>query len=975
MRIHIGTILALILLTPMTFAAPMVTNAGFEEPSAPNTITGWSWTSSAATTWSLSTEKAHSGKYSVKLTNNTPISPNVYGRLWQNVPVIPSAEYELSLWVAGNSVAQGSHLTDWGTYTLGIPEGSYGWRRISLRFTTKSSQTSLPIGFNLVNTCGALFVDDIALRPIGVPLNGHGVQTSLTVPSKFFTNGTPLSGAISYQVPADDVCRLTLVMRDPSGKTLSTQQSDIKGDGVLPIALSLPADTPARTILTVSLLSSNGAKINQISREISIISTSALNSDLAKLTSEASLFQNRLKLCQTKHIRCDYPLVTKTMVSQFLPFVKDDIMAGELTRAYENIGDIRFCIQRAQMELDQALAAPQSAPVVTRYKTSPITIKNGSFAATRVNSTGQKTIGPVFFTGYGHFTQLRKDLDKFPSYGVNIIQVEIGPMAVLTAENKVSYDSIKELQTLLDRAAKNNIAVNVLISPHYFPAWALKKWPHLTLGHGGFLGYTPDEPEAKQVQAKFLKILIPAIAKKPALHSICLSNEPVLDGVMGARNTPQLWHRYLQAKYGTIESYNTATGSHNESFESIPLPDMSKRLSAGYTEYCLFNQQRFAAWHQFLADQIHQIAPKIPVHAKLMNWTYQQRETAPWGNDPELFNRFSQINGNDCLFWPDADDQWCSQWGLQALSYDLQRSMKPVPVFNSENHITLDRSTNYVKPTHFRSVLWQGAVHGQGATTIWVWERSANKSGDFYGNVMDRPGCVDSVGRTALDLMRCADQVTALQRKPAEAAIVYSVASAIGNLDYIPSLNAVYQALLFSGMRVGFISDRQLSEGQGKQYKLIVLSNASRLASSAMTTLRRLPLSTTVLVIGDRPTQDQIGNPLPPTSAARSWRVIPNGKTADQLRDLLRPQLAKLQLLPDVQPMAVGSKNPVWGVEWLTASLGEKRYINMVNWTNNPVKLDLRRNGKAVKLRVLAPLNTSSTSLLPGLPILAEILD
>ena len=548
-------------------------------------------------------------------------------------------------------------------------------------------------------------------------------------------------------------------------------------------------------------------------------------------------------------------------------------------------------------------------------------------------------------------------------------------MSVLTAENQVSYDSIKELQTLLDRAAKNNIAVNVLISPHYFPAWALKKWPHLTLGRGGFLGYTPDEPEAKQVQAKFLQILIPAIARKPALHSICLSNEPVLDGVMGARNTPQLWNRYLQLKYGTIHAYNMMSSSNYEAFGSIPLPDMSKRLSAGYAEYCLFNQKRFAAWHQFLADKIHKIAPHIPVHAKLMNWTYQQRETAPWGNDPELFSRFSQINGNDCLFWPDADDQWCSQWGLQALSYDLQRAMKPVPVFNSENHITLDRSTNYVKPTHFRSVLWQGAIHGQGATTIWVWERSLNKSGDFYGNVMDRPGCVDSVGRTALDLMRCADQVTALQRKPAEVAIVYSVSSAIGNLDYIPSLNSVYQALLFSGMRVGFISDRQLSKGQGKQYKLIILPDASRLAPSAVNTLVGLPRSTTVLVLGDRPTQDQLGNFLPPNSVVASWNAIPDGKTPDQLRDLLRPQLAKLRLLPDVQPITPGTNLTVWGVEWLRANIGKKQYINMVNWTNKPVQLNLRRNGKAVKLRVLAPLNTSATSLFPGLPVLAEILD
>ena len=60
--------------------------------------------------------------------------------------------------------------------------------------------------------------------------------------------------------------------------------------------------------------------------------------------------------------------------------------------------------------------------------------------------------------------------------------------------------------------------------------------------------------------------------------------------------------------------------------------------------------------------------------------------------------------------------------------------MKDAPVFNSENHVIFDREMRYIPPEHVRAALWQEAIHGQSATTIWVWEREkSNPRGDFAG--------------------------------------------------------------------------------------------------------------------------------------------------------------------------------------------------------------------------------------------------
>jgi hypothetical protein len=74
-------------------------------------------------------------------------------------------------------------------------------------------------------------------------------------------------------------------------------------------------------------------------------------------------------------------------------------------------------------------ALPPPTPVPS-YVTSPITIAKSSFLATQRFPDGrllEQT--PTFFTGYGHFAQVRKDLELFPSYGINMIQIEQGPVA------------------------------------------------------------------------------------------------------------------------------------------------------------------------------------------------------------------------------------------------------------------------------------------------------------------------------------------------------------------------------------------------------------------------------------------------------------------------------------------------------------------------------------------------------------------
>lgn len=530
---------------------------------------------------------------------------------------------------------------------------------------------------------------------------------------------------------------------------------------------------------------------------------------------------------------------------------------------------VKYVLPDFQRTLDELIAEMEAwlkdhslAPNPRRFQTGKVDVQGLSIIANRMDARGHRDRGPVFFCGFGHFDQVRKDMPRWPGYGVNIIQIELGPSAVLVGENEVSLKEAEAVVKVLDEAAKRNVMVDILLSPHYFPGWAYAKWPELSRG-GGNPGYCVDAPEGKQVIEKFLRTVIPMFKDKPALHSFCLANEPNFSRSQDCVNTKHLWAEFLASTHRTVAALNACYGSHYAAFADVPIPGMDQ---PEFYDYSIFNEERFAGWHKWMDDVIHSMAPRALVHSKiqlemavLSRWYHK----SSWGVDPELLGQWMDLNGDDdMILEPDAGSEWALHWQLQNIGYDIQRSMAKKPIFNSENHPTLDGYRGYVKPEHFRTALWQGAVHGQSATTIWVWERGTNPSDGVYGNVMDRPGCAQAVGVTCLDLNRFAEEMMALQKVKAPVAIVYSGTSMKPDRRYSRSMETIYTALNFSGVKIDFISQLQLVAGEGRDYKLIVVPDATQIPPQAMDALSRLHASR-LIIAGDGLAKDCYGKESP----------------------------------------------------------------------------------------------------------------
>lgn len=970
----------------LTELAPL-RDGGFEHSRGPGPGAAWKWTltGEAPATAAIDRQVRHCGARSLRLTSAGGRIGHPAAWLEQTVPALPATTYRISVWVKGEDVGDHNEINSPDDFWIDLPVGTYDWTKLEKRFTTAPDQTSFSLRVELRMPTKAMWLDDLSMEAEVARLSSKRAEVAGAFWAPAVVEGDNVISNASLLVAAPPGFDGRAELRVMAGRKAVAGASVAVPGGKTPIILGWSSgDEPvAQLALGVEIKDARGAVVATGGATVAKISSARVLAKLAQVEAGLPALRAAIEALAAQGVAVDYPRISLTVLEHFIPWSKEDVARGEVRRASYAADDLEQSLARARAEIAALKANPRSAPLVTRYRTGKVGIEGTHFVGDLVRSDGAAARGPVFFTGYGHFGQVVEDLPLFPDYGVNVIQIEIGPNSVLTAENQVSYDNIRNIQAALDRAAKNNVAVCLLLSPHYFPDWAMRKWPPLSLCRGGFLRYCIDAPESRAVIEKFLRVIIPELRGRPGLHSLCLSNEPIYNDTANCPITRRMWAQWLAREHGDIATLNKRLGTSFADFDHVPIPENHDFSAPQFAEWVLFNDERFAAWHRWMADIIHEIAPEIPVHAKIMAWTTDNRDTLADGVDPQLFGDLSQISGNDCGESYPGGGEWAMGWQTQNWFYDLQHTACREPVFNTENHLTPDRSTHYVSGAYFRAALWQGAVHGQGATTIWVWERTYDRGSDAYGNVMHRPGCAEETGRVGLDLLRLAREVAALQQSPAPVALLYSRVAGAKSRDFFPLLRQLYVALNFTGVPIGVVSDRMAAANDFGPTKLLVLTAATHLSDDAFDGIARfVTRGGKLLLVGDDNLRyDRFGH----ERAAGDVKVVVAGAETLDKRLLTgnasQPELhrrlveltTKLKFVPAFRLADQRGRAP-WGVEFRVARTRGRRLLNAINYLAEPQRVTLRRDGAPVRARDLisgATLGPQIT-LAPMQPLLLE---
>jgi hypothetical protein len=676
----------------------------------------------------------------------------------------------------------------------------------------------------------------------------------------------------------------------------------------------------------------------------------------------------------------DYQRLRWRIATLFVAYGRDDLAHGEVERAVRVGRALRTAVDEARDALLRLDTGTYRPPLVPRYRTGRIEVVGRSFIAdTEVPSTGLRERRPVFFTGYGHFGRVREHLPIMEELGANIIQIENGPSSTLPAEDRVDTSgAVDHVVRSLELGRDHHVAVCLLVSPHYFPDWALQKWPELGKIKGGFVRHSIDAAESKAVQAKHLGVLLPLTRGLPSLHSVCLSNEPIYQDCREDPVTRGLWPEYLLRTYRSAAEANAVWGSAYTRLEDVPVPspevpEKEADLPLFY-DWCRFNMERFAGWHAWEAEVVRSLLPGLPCHAKIMP-TILERRTIGWGVDPELFSRLSQVNGNDCWEFLNRgrNSTWAFNWSSMGVFYDLQCALAEKPVFNTENHIIVDRDMQPVPPEHTYTAIWQGAIHGQGATTTWVWERTYDPKHDFAGSILHRPENAIAHGEAGLDLMRLAREVTALQNAPRRVALLYSVASIVNDPEYLGALDRAYTALNFSGLSIGFRSERQVAAGEWGETRLLLVPRARFVPPAVRAEIARWASAGGSVVLlgpeclGSDPYRRPFSGAL---AAAIPGVVLADVPEAADLRQALLPSLRAADCMPAVG-LADASGSMPWGVEWRCAEFAGQPLLNLVNLTREPQTVHLGAPGTRWRDLIAGGPLPSAIVLAPMKPVLA----
>ncbi len=378
-------------------------------------------------------------------------------------------------------------------------------------------------------------------------------------------------------------------------------------------------------------------------------------------------------------------------------------------------------------------------------------------------------------------------------------------------DDTYSKKEIESLRRDIELAAENNIAVSLLLSPHYFPSDLADEV--YASGSNGFIKFNVDMEETREIIERYLRIVCDELKDCKGISNIVLTNEPVYITTNWYDYYAPRFNEWIVKKYGNIEALNKAYGKKYSDFSEVKMPSAYIWNSPLFYDWLDFNEEVFTEWHVWVADIVREYFPDTPLSAKTMNLIPDGPDnhgSMMHGANPERFNVFSDWTGNDAHSYGDGNGTFeKGKFLKKMLWYDYLSAVTGKNLYNSEDHIIPNYHTEYNESyaKNVRADLWQGMIHHNRMSSVWHWTRSYNTESDACNAILHRPDCIYEVGRTALDVNRLSDKLDRIAGKKRKVALYYSEASRNYCEDHGSTLHTMYENLLTLGQSVGFVSE------------------------------------------------------------------------------------------------------------------------------------------------------------------------
>ncbi len=580
----------------------------------------------------------------------------------------------------------------------------------------------------------------------------------------------------------------------------------------------------------------------------------------------------------------------------------------------------------------------------------PVEVRDGVFYTETQLPGGKPTVRPFYFGGFGHFASAGLDTPILRTMGFSSIQQEAGPNS-MTPDGQLTPNALSQVN-VVQRAGEAKMKVDFLLSPHYFPDWAVQQDKGVLTENAAFNRFNVNHPIARKVIGEWIRLIVPELKDKPGLLSVCLMNEPFyrVSG-LDAQSKP-LWAAYLKQRHDRIEILNALYGTKYKNFQDVPVPslpdgkDVAKMRA--YYDWAIFNLDNFADWLAFMQKEVKAVAPGVKTHCKIWPHAPICIGLIQGGVDPERFCNITDLAGCDYYaFWPGGE--YAYNWD-QAAMYDLLHSFRNQPVINSEYHIIPDGSstTSSDPPEHIYSAYWHATLHHLSNQTTWLWENPFEPA--LSGNLSLRPELVAAAARATLDANRLSNEITAINQASPKVALLYSVPSILWQDDYPAAVFKTYAALNFLGLPITFVSEKQLTEGKITQVDWIFIPHATHVTQPAVDALATWAAKEGKRVVFVGPqclAFDEYHRPRTIPAPLRETKSLPAIKGNGSELALKLQALFQAGKLPLTNVTNIETSLPAWGVEFRCVPYNGKTLVPILNLLKSPQTVRLGLTGEA----------------------------
>ncbi len=520
----------------------------------------------------------------------------------------------------------------------------------------------------------------------------------------------------------------------------------------------------------------------------------------------------------------------------------------------------------------------------------------------------------------------------------------------------INLHTLANLHRILANAEANNVAVDVLIGPA--PVDFMYHSGLIPEVGTGFTTFPLDNAAVREAISLFCRLIADELKSETAAVSLCLINEPEVKAWYSDGYYQEKWEAWLREKYDN-NAWALYQAHGDWSFDGARMPSVAPQATASskakikYHDYITFNDSLLSEFHIWYAGEVKKANPDIPVHTKTMQYLRKNYQNyLIQGTNYDLVAEALDLNG--CDAW----SEYANEGSLTAKMawYDLMTSTIDQPVWNTEDHVTgggdiYDADGNLIRyqtlyndlePLFVASDIWNGAVHGRGASAIWVWNDSVrtmvgwNSSVHSNLNVIHKPEQVAKTAKAAMDLNRLAEEVTAISKEQAKVGILYSRTSVTymheqgtnGFHDYAnPHMDAVLQAyedVIESGQKAGFITDGVYDNMA--QYDLVIIPQATYVSANILNAIAAYQSGGgEVLILGtDSLTMNE-------ANQSHNSTTVSSIKAAADTASTVKGKIQAMGL-SHIVLVDAATNAPLTDVEWSYAPYNGGYVVNVLNY-------------------------------------------